>query len=234
MSRALRPRRPVLLDLFCGAGGAAVGYHQAGFDVVGMDINPQPHYPYHAVQVDVMRYLEHPDRISGFVRPDSFDAIHASPPCQHHTKYRNVVKDITDRYQDHIGRLRELLEAVGRPYIIENVEGAPLHNPITLCGSMFDLDVRRHRLFETNWDLPNHPWGCRHRIWGRRFKASTGRKPDSRYTIEIGAWNEPLALQKACMGVDWTISLRELSEAVPPAYTEHIGTQLLHQLELAA
>lgn len=182
--------RPRLLDLFCGAGGAAVGYHRAGFDV-----------------------------------------IHASPPCQHFTAYGRVVKDIKERYEDLLAPTRDLLDETGLPYIIENVEWAPLRNPVTLCGSMFDLDVKRHRLFETNWGLQDHPWPCRHKIWSRRFKGASNRKPISRFTIEVGAWDEPLERQKAAMGVDWTITVRELSEAIPPAYTEFIGRQLLNYLE---
>jgi len=211
--------RPRLLDLFCCEGGAAAGYHRAGFDITGIDRDPQPNYPFPFIQADAL----HPP-----VDLTMFDAIHASPPCQHFTAYRrNVGESITDRYDDLLEPTRAMLETAGRPYVIENVEGAPLVDPVTLCGSMFDLDVRRHRLFETNWGLQDHPWPCRHKIWGRRFKASTNRKPDSRYTIEVGAWNEKLELQKRCMGVDHKITLRGLSQAIPPAYTEHIGTQLL-------
>jgi DNA (cytosine-5)-methyltransferase 1 len=211
--------KPRLLDLFCGAGGCSVGYHRAGFDVVGVDLAPQPNYPFAFHQADAMTFPL-----------DGFDVVHASPPCQHFTRYRNNVKDITDRYGDLLEPIREHLVASGLPYVIENVEGAPLLEPVTLCGSMFDLDVRRHRLFETNWPLGDHPWPCRHRIWGRRFKGSTGRKPNSRFTIEVGAWNEKLADQKAAMGVDWKLTLRELSEAIPPAYTEWIGEQLIRAL----
>jgi DNA (cytosine-5)-methyltransferase 1 len=116
---------------------------------------------------------------------------------------------------------------------MENVVGAPLRGPVTLCGSMFDLDVRRHRLFENNWGLEDHHWPCRHRIWGRRFKSSTGRRPNSRFSIEVGSWDEPLERQKRAMGVDWPITVRELSEAIPPAYTEFIGHQLLRHLAKA-
>lgn len=121
-----------LLDLFCGAGGAAMGYHQAGFEVVGIDHKPQPNYPFTFIQADA---TEPP------VDVGSFDAVHASPPCQHFTKYRNAVKDIADRYEDLLEPTRQLLDEVGLPYIIENVEGAPLRNPVTLCGSMFDTCV---------------------------------------------------------------------------------------------
>lgn len=222
--------KPRLLDLFCGAGGAAMGYYRAGFDVIGVDISPQPHYPFELVEGNALGYLGWLVADSGL--PSRIDAIHASPPCQHFTKYRNAVKDIAERYDDLIAPTRDLLRATGLPYVIENVEGAPLHDPVTLCGSMFDLDVRRHRLFETNWPLEPPAWPCRHKIWSRRYKAATGRKKDSRLTIEIGSWDEPIERQKAAMGVDWKIETRELSEAIPPAYTKFIGEQLQARLKM--
>jgi DNA (cytosine-5)-methyltransferase 1 len=214
-----------LLDLYSGAGGAAMGYSQAGFsEIVGLDIEPQPNYPFTFFQADVMTIDEGPWGI-GFVQPD---LIHASPPCQHFTKYRNVVKDITERYEDLIEPTRRLLEASGVPYIIENVPGAPIRPDLVLCGSMFSLDVRRHRWFELgNWDAMA-PGGCNHKGWTRQFKSSTDRE-NLRYTIEVGAWDEPLERQKAAMGVDWEITVRELSEAVPPAYTKFIGEQFASQ-----
>lgn len=222
--------KPRLLDLFCGAGAAAMGYHRSGFEVVGVDIKPQPNYPFAFAQgaaLEVLRmYLDTP------VLGVPFDAIHASPPCQHFTKYRNVVKDIAERYDDLLAPTRELLQATGLPYVIENVVGAPLEDPVLLCGSMFDLDVQRHRLFETNWNLEPPAWPCRHKLWSPRFKSSTGRRPNSRLTIEVGSWDEPLERQKAAMGVDWKITTRELSEAIPPAYTAFIGDQLMRQVRL--
>jgi DNA (cytosine-5)-methyltransferase 1 len=227
--------RPKLLDLFCCAGGAAKGYHDGGYDVVGVDKDSQPNYPFDFVQMDALELLV--DLVEGKSTWTSrqgrqfflshFEAIHASPPCQHFTKYRNVHKDITDRYDDLVAPTRELLKLTGLPWVMENVEGSPLIDPVTLCGRMFDLDVRRHRLFETNWALQPPAWPCRHKIWGPRYKSATGRRKDSRLTIEVGSWDEPLELQKKAMGVDWTITTRELSEAIPPAYTEYIGHQLL-------
>lgn len=209
-----------------------MGYHRAGFDVVGVDLAPQPHYPFEFQQWDSLDALDQVC-IGGMYGGHPIHAIHASPPCQHHTAYRRAVKDITDRYETLLAPTRELLVATGLPYVIENVEGAPLVEPICLCGSMFDLDVRRHRLFESNVTLRDHDWPCRHRIWGRRFKSSTGRRPNSRFTIEIGAWDEPVADQRQRMGVDWPMTVRELSEAIPPAYTEFIGSQLIRHLALA-
>lgn len=211
-----------LLDLFCGAGGAAMGYHRAGFtEIVGIDIAPQPNYPFTFIQGDA---LNPPVDIA------QFDLTHASPPCQHHTRYRNNVPDITDRYEDLIEPTRTLLEAAGVPFVIENVEGAPLDAAVVLCGSMFGLDVRRHRLFETGGGFPfmlSPP--CDHKSWTRRFKPSSTRE-NMRFTIEIGAWDEPLDLQHRCMGYSEVVmELRELSESIPPAYTEYIGTQFLNQ-----
>lgn len=220
--------RPVLLDLYGGAGCAAVGYARAGFEVIGVDIAPQPRYPFRMVQADALEVLASPDAFG--VSRERVVAAHASPPCQHFTRYANAVKDIRERYADLIEPTREGLRALGVPYVIENVEGAPLLEPVTLCGSMFDLDVRRHRIFEASWKLEPPAWPCRHRIWSRRFKASTGRRPNSRLTVEIGSWDEPLERQKAAMGVDWPITVRELSEGIPPAYTEHIGLQLLEEV----
>lgn len=202
-----------------------MGYSQAGFDeIVGVDINPQPNYPFEFVQGDVLTEWDWP----AMVERHGFDLIHASPPCQHFTRYRNVVKDITDRYEDLVAPTRELLEASGVPYVIENVPGAPICPDLVLCGSMFSLDVRRHRWFELGAWSAMGPGGCNHKGWARRFKSSTGRQ-NKRYTIEVGAWDEPLELQKEAMGVDWEIELRELSEAIPPAYTRFIGEQFLEQ-----
>ena len=207
-----------LLDLYCGTGGAAMGYHRAGFtEIVGIDNKPQPHYPFPFVQAEVLSF----DSFAGF------DLVHASPPCQHFTRYRNVHKDIIDRYEDLIAPTRELLVKSGIPFIIENVPKAPIADDVQLCGSMFGLDVRRHRWFEYGGMEPPAAPPCDHGVWTeRKYKSSSTRK-NLRYTIEVGAWDEKIALQKECMGVDWPITVRELSEAVPPAYTEWIGRQLL-------
>ena len=204
-----------ILDLFCGAGGAAMGYHRAFPDaqIVGVDINPQPDYPFQFIQGDAL------------VPPvdlDAFDLIHASPPCQHFTRYRNVHKDITDRYEDLLQDTRKML--VGKVYVIENVPGAPLTPDVELCGSMFGLDVRRHRWFElSGFEVPLVP--PHNHLLPRRFKSSTGRV-NLRRTIEVGAWDEPIALQQDAMGMLWVTDVRMLSEAIPPAYTEYIASWL--------
>lgn len=232
--------KPRLLDLFCGAGCAAKGYHDAGFEIVGIDINPQPNYPYQFIQADAVELLR--DGFIGWTYVSEFAAIHASPPCQHYTKYGNKVKDIKERYEDFLSPTRELLIDSDLPYVIENVARAPMVDPVKLCGSMFEgrgtNDLQRHRLFETNWEL-EAPGICDHSIWepdrypGGSWKAR-GLTPSSpvRKTIEIGRWNIPLKTQKWAMGVDWNLTLRELSEGVPPAYTKYIGTQLIAQLEI--
>ena len=213
--------RPSLLDMFCCAGGAAVGYHRAGFDVVGVDIRPQPNYPFNFIEADALALDP------SFV--ERFDAIHASPPCQSFTAYRRRGDGVGEGYPDLIEPMRQMLQATGRPYVIENVAGAPLQDAIMLCGSSFGLDVRRHRYFESNIFLlaPS----CNHGAQARgRFPAATNRAENARATVEVGVWRIPLETQKRAMGVDWDVRLEELSEAIPPAYTQFIGSQLLEYI----
>jgi DNA (cytosine-5)-methyltransferase 1 len=203
-----------LLDLFCGAGGAAMGYHRAGFtDIVGVDIAPQPRYPFEFVQADALEYVAEHGR--------EFDVIHASPPCQRYTMAQNAAKN-GHSHPDLIGPVREALIAVGKPYIIENVVGAPLDHPAVICGKSFGLNVRRHRLFETNWFLMTPPCQCRntdyyvifgHEVRNRRH----GQRACRKNRIDVG---------RRAMGIEW-MTRAELSEAIPPAYTEWIGKQLL-------
>ncbi len=219
--------KPRLLDLFCGAGGAAMGYSRAGFEVVGVDINPQPNYPFELVEGDAL------GRVGKILASSGFDVIHASPPCQSFTAYKRTgnVKD----YPDLIAPTRALLRASRLPWVMENVEGAPLRAPMMLCGTMFDppMEIQRHRFFESNVDLEPPVWPCRHLLNGKdrypggRSKQRTGSSQGLvRGTVEIGSWDIPLAVQQEAMGIDWT-TLEELSEAIPPAYTEVIGDQLL-------
>jgi DNA (cytosine-5)-methyltransferase 1 len=229
-------RKPRLLDLFCGAGGAAVGYHRAGFDVVGVDIKPQPNYPFKFIQADAVQFLHNMElfKLTGYgsALHDArrFDAIHASPPCQSFTAYRRKGHGVGDGYPNHIVTTRMLLQQVGLPYVIENVPGAPLHDPIVLCGSSFGLDVRRHRLFESNAQLVAKP--CDHSWQTPRFPPATNRT-NLRRTVEVGVWRIPLAVQQEAMSVDW-MTLPELSEAIPPAYTEWIGRQLIDELQVVS
>jgi DNA (cytosine-5)-methyltransferase 1 len=210
--------RPLLLDLFCGAGGAAVGYHRAGFDVIGVDIKPQPRYPF--------RFIRHNAISLTAWDINHFDAIHASPPCQSFTAYRRRGNGVGDGYPDLIAPTRTLLRWTQLPYIIENVPGAPLWGPVRLCGSSFGLDVRRHRMFESNVTIMGAP--CDHAWQTPRFPPATNRT-NLRRTVEVGVWRIPLDVQQRAMDIDW-MTLRELSEAIPPAYTEFIGRQLLDQL----
>lgn len=242
--------KPRLLDLFCGAGGAAMGYARAGFEIVGVDINPQPHYPFEFHQGDALSILAAGARTdvwpweSGMPRWAAFrfEAIHASPPCQMFSSYRRSRPNRGDEhYVNLIPQTRKLLASSGIPYVIENVYRAPLHAALKLCGSMFDppLDVERHRYFETS-ELIMAPAACRHGVWppdrypGGRSKERTGTSRGLvRATVEVGSWDIPLEDQRAAMGIDW-MEVPELSQAVPPAYTEWIGRQLLAVIKRAA
>jgi hypothetical protein len=204
-----------ILDLFCGAGGAAKGYQDAGWEVVGVDIVPQKNYLYEFWQRDALYLLENRrEEIA-----DQFDAIHSSPPCQH---YANVTswRGDQDEHPALIAPLRELLEATGLPYAIENVETKELRPDFILCGSNFGLPLRRHRYFETNWSGPVQMSLCQHRATDYSFDHG-GKQPESIY--------------RDAMGVPW-MTVRESRQAIPPAYTEYIGTQLLDYLreEMAA
>jgi DNA (cytosine-5)-methyltransferase 1 len=226
--------RPLLLDLFCCAGGAAEGYRRAGFDVIGVDIAPQPNYPYEFVQadaLDVLRRLLAGERVGGYVLAD-FAAIHASPPCQAHSDLQKQSKRF---YRDFIPQTRELLEQTGLPYVIENVEGAPLRDPVVLCGTMFPgLRVLRHRLFEASVPLtaPPHPDGHPLVFTYDRRKAHYGRLDQNTSFVQVtGGGNCTVANKASAMGIDWMTG-RELNEAIPPAYTEFLGRQLLRFAEL--
>ena len=226
--------KPRLLDLFCCAGGGAAGYHRAGFEVVGVDIEPQPNYPFKFHQADALDVLdalisERPDSLLRLrTALDGVDAIHASPPCQFRTAYKRRPGHVRDS-PNLIPRTRELLRASGLPYVIENIEYArdQLLEPVRLCGSSFGLDVRRHRLFECSFAATGLP--CEHSWQTPRFPAATNRVKNSRRTVEIGVWRIPLETQRRAMGIGW-MTLGELSEAIPPAYTEHIGRQLIGAL----
>lgn len=216
--------RPRLLDLFCGAGGAAMGYHRAGFEVVGYDIAPQPHYPFEFWQGDAI------DALRDKALMETIDAIHASPPCQSFTAYRRKGHGVGDGYANLIPGVRWLCKLSGKPYVIENVAGAPLEDAVRLCGSSFGLDVRRHRFFESNVSMLRPPCNHAAQLPGR-FPGATNRRPMSRATVEVGVYRIPLETQKRAMGVDWYVTLSELSQAIPPAYTEHIGNYLMAYID---
>ncbi len=226
------PNRPRLLDLFCGAGGAAVGYHRAGFDVVGVDIKPQPHYPFPFVQTDAFSYMHELVSITATLLPISpdfhLDAIHASPPCQAFTKAQKLQGNT---HADLIGPIRDLLEAIGLPYVIENVKGAPLHDPVMLEGQMFDgLNVHRPRLFETNWPLDVPVLRA-----PPPRQTKMGRPPIPGEAMQVVGHFSDVPAGGEAMGIDW-MTQGELAQAIPPAYTELIGHQLLAHIrsEVAA
>lgn len=219
---------PRLLDVCCGGGGASKGDAVAGFDVFGIDIAPQPRYPWPFYRGDALDVLREVVTGAAHYRFGPIDAIHASFPCQLFTAYRRKGRGVGDGYPDLIAEGRALLKATGLPYVVENVAGAPLENPVRLCGSSFGLDVQRHRLFESNVPLMTPP--CAHGWQTPRFPAATNRRPMSRRTVEVGVWRIPLDVQRRAMGIDW-MTLDEFSQAIPPAYTEHIGRQLMAQIQ---
>lgn len=203
-----------LLDLFRKAGGASMGYYRAGFtEIVGIDIQPQPRYPFRFIQADAM----HPP-----LDLRMFDLIHASPPCQ---KYSAATKHLAKESPLLIEDVREMLLASGVDFVIENTPGAPLLNPITLCGLAFGLKVKRHRLFESSHFLlappcPSHDGDYfvifGHEVRSRRHGHAAGRKNN-------------LAAGRAAMGIEW-MTRGELSEAIPPAYTEWIGKRIMEHI----
>lgn len=213
--------RPKLLDLFCGAGGCAMGYHRAGFDVVGVDLSNQPRYPWRFHQADALAFLaEH---------GSEFDVIHASPPCQAFTAARHCRPENT--HLDLIDPTRQLLIKIGKPWVIENVPGSPLVNPIVICGTMFpELRVIRHRLFESSISL-DAPGPCNHPPRGSvgaagRYK---GKKPGDWVSL---AGRGHRVIGGFAMGIDW-MKRDELSQAIPTAYTEWIGRRIMESMRLA-
>lgn len=204
--------KPRLLDLYCGAGGASMGYHRAGFEVTGVDIKPQKNYPFHFNQGDAIEFLNEYGH--------HFDVIHASPPCQRHSAMSNCRPGLAEKYPDLIEATRDALQEFNRPWVIENVPGSPLKNPITLCGHMFGLELYRHRLFEANIELnePLHPKHVKPASKAGHWKPGT--------IMSVSGHIAPIKVAREIMGIDWT-NREELAEAIPPAYTEYIGKQLM-------
>ena len=217
-----------LLDLFCGAGGSAVGYSRAGFDeIVGVDNRPMKRYPFTFVQADALEYVAAHGR--------EFDAIHASPPCQGYSRLRHLPWLKGRTWPKLIEPLRPLLMWTARPWVMENVEDAPLDG-ITLCGLMFDLPVYRHRVFESSEALLQPSHGRHQVVIGHGRMVNDRRKGTLNAGSSKGAWGQQTIVTVAggqfrkadgerALGIDWMIN-DELAEAIPPAFTEYVGRQL--------
>ena len=225
-----------LLDLFCGAGGCAVGYDRAGFEVVGVDIVPQPRFPFEFHRADALDVLS--ALVAGEGPLQGFDAIHASPPCQAYSVANNIHRR-TD-HPDLIAATRDALEATGLPYVIENVEGARKHmrSPVTICGLSVGVNVRRHRLFECNFPVMVPPCGDHRGDWLLVFGHTVLERGHVVAKAKGGGnvirrKHTTTARGREAMGIDW-MNRDELSDAIPPAYTEHIGSYLLAEVERRA
>ena len=209
------------LDFFCKAGGAAMGLHRAGFEVVGVDHEDQPNYPFRFLRMDWKDALT-------FLRLGMFDLVWASPPCQ---SYSDLAKRNGNGHEwpRLVEPVREELKKTGIPYVIENVDGAPLIDPLVLCGTQFPgLRVIRHRLFECSFPIERLPHGS-HPICHTfdRRKGQFGKTDEMRDFVQVtGGGNCTLAAAKDAMGIDW-MTKEEINEAIPPAYSEYIGRQFL-------
>jgi DNA (cytosine-5)-methyltransferase 1 len=250
---------PRLLDLFCCEGGASEGYRRAGFDVYGIDLfvdYSQKRYPFASYKGDAILALArllagealpftHKDGSVEWLTLADFDAIGASPPCQ---AYSITKHSHSNEHPDLIGPVRYLLRATGLPYVMENVPGAPLENPLTLCGTEFDLiaedddgtllHLKRHRLFESNRFLVGNG-GCRCREYKRRgyavggvYGGGSADRAHAKF-VRRGGYTPGKAIREQLIGADW-MTLHGLSQSIPPTYTQHIGEQLLAVLEVAA
>jgi len=239
--------RPILIDVFCGAGGATKGYLDAGFFVVGVDIHPQPNYCGDAfIQGDALELLQeiakgdvHARRMrmtstgGNYCLKDAC-AIHTSPPCQ---RYSAMTKrwGRSEAHPDMVVPVRELLKQIGLPYVIENVPGAPLESPVMLCGTMFELQTRegsqlwRHRLFETSF-VCVAPSVCTHNDGSAIGVYGGGQHPGRRRPASAGGLNHyGVDARREAMGIDWMTG-KELSQAIPPAYTRYVGRHLMDHL----
>lgn len=211
------------LDLFCCAGGASAGLAMAGFEVTGIDIDPQPNYPFEFLQGDALSVC------IDWIR--EFDFVWASPPCLFATAYARRGPDHVPPAENLIPKTRRLLQAAGVPFVIENVDQrasrSELHDPVRLCGSHFGLDVQRHRLFEAHgFEIPQP--ACDHSIWTPRFPPA-GNRTNLRKTVEVGVWRIDMETQHAAMGGCEWMTRKELSKAIPPAYALHIAQAFLRQ-----
>ena len=238
------------IDLYSGAGGASAGYVKASFRMVGVDKFPMPHYPYEFIQCDALKALDillAGRSLFGY-RLEDFAFIHASPPCQRYS--RQTATRCRDNWPDLIAPTRQRLQATGLPYVIENVPGAPLINPITLCGTMFNLGnaqykLLRHRLIESSFEIPQLM--CVHDdtrltvgVYGRAANVNSVYQQVRRARLTVGVYGEGaringgkgsvgMKVANELMGIDW-MNAHEICESIPPAYTEYVGKQILTQV----
>ena len=234
--------QPRLLDLFACEGGAGVGYDRAGWRVEGVELdkNRAARYPFTVHVTDAIEYVKE--------HGHEYDAIHASPPCQWYTRGNAPRRGEPSKWERTIPPIREALEATGKPYVIENVKDAgwDLRNPVTLCGCMFDLTtidtdgirihLQRPRLFETNWGM-TAPRACDHSAheWvAGAYGGARRDKYEAKYVRRGGYVPPDKEVVKALLGVEHDMTWQGLYECLPPAYTEHVGRQLLEHLERAA
>lgn len=235
-------QRPRLLDLFCGAGGAAMGYYRSGFDVVGVDHLPQKRYPFEFVQADALEFVA--------AHGHEFDAVHASPPCQGYSRMRHLPWLKGREYPMLIDATRAALMATGAIWVIENVEDAPLLNGVTLCGTMFGLKVYRHRKFESNILLMQPPHTKHRVVIGSGRMLNDRAQPNADGWVSLPSKGSRLNGVRgnpeirtvaghfsdvddahAAMGVDWRMTRDELAQAIPPVYCWYLGHQLLAVIE---
>ena len=219
--------KPIVLDLFCGAGGAAKGYADAGFDVIGVDREPHPDFPFEFHLGDALDTLDAVIASGGTLAGKTIAAVHASPPCQ---AYSNMTPD-KSKHPELVEPVRDRLIELGLPYVIENVPRAPLIDAVTLCGSMFPNDklrVRRHRLFETNFTV--HELRCNHKaqgqvvgVYGSHWDSREFFRPDG---TRRGAKARSVDDARDAMGIDW-MGWDDLKESIPPAYTRWIGLHMM-------
>lgn len=197
-----------LLDLFCCAGGAGMGYHKAGFEVVGVDNKPQPHYPFEFHLADALEYLQE--------HYQEFDAIHASPPCQAYTIMQHIHKN-NSAHPDLVEPTRQALIKTGKPWVIENVEGAPLRVDLVLCGTQFGINFPKHRWFEMNFTINELLPPCNHYKVYDCFHGGEQSRGERKKLSKL-------------YGIDWFMTRQEIRNCIPPAYTEYIGKHLMEAL----
>lgn len=202
--------KPKLLDLFCGAGGASMGYYRAGFDIVGVDIEPQKNYLFEFHQADALEYLQE--------HYQEFDAIHASPPCQAYTIMQHIHKN-NAAHPDLVEPTRQALIKTGKPWVIENVEGAPLRVDLVLCGTQFGINFPKHRWFEMNFIINELLPPCNHYKVYDCFHGGEQARGEREKLSQL-------------YGIDWFMTRQEIRNCIPPAYTEWIGKIIIGMINV--